>query len=134
MPYAAKHRFARISPRKARLVMDLIRGRDVDDALSMLKFSKQRVSGMIEKVIRSAVANANEQETANIRNTLYVAKAWVDPGPVIKRFQPKDRGKAYPINKRTSHLVVTVDEREEGVSAPVSLKKAVGARPGKARR
>ena len=133
MPYEAKHRFARIAPRKARLVMDLIRGRDVDDALSMLKFSKQRVSGMIEKVIRSAVANANEQETANIRNTLYVAKAWVDPGPVIKRFQPKDRGKAYPINKRTSHLVVTVDEREEGESAPVSLKKAVGARPGKAR-
>jgi large subunit ribosomal protein L22 len=134
MPYEAKHRFARIAPRKARLVMDLIRGRDVDDALSMLKFSKQRVSGMIEKVIRSAVANANEQETANIRNTLYVAKAWVDPGPVIKRFQPKDRGKAYPINKRTSHLVVTVDEREEGERAPVSLKKAVGARPGKARK
>ena len=132
MPYQASHRFARIAPRKARLVMDLIRGRDVDDALSMLKFSKQRVSGMIEKVIRSAVANANEQETANIRNTLYVAKAWVDPGPVIKRFQPKDRGKAYPINKRTSHLVVTVDEREEGASAP--LIKSVGGRPGKARR
>jgi large subunit ribosomal protein L22 len=134
MPYQASHRFARIAPRKARLVMDLVRGRDVDDALSMLKFSKQRVSGMIEKVIRSAVANANEQETANIRNTLYVAKAWVDPGPVIKRFQPKDRGKAYPINKRTSHLVVTVDEREENEVAPVSLKKAVGARPGKARK
>ena len=91
--------------------MDLIRGRDVDDAIAMLKFSKQRASGMIEKVIRSAVANANEQETAQIRNTLYVAKAWVDPGPVIKRFMPKDRGKAYPIMKRTSHLVVTVDER-----------------------
>ena len=132
MPYEAKHRFARISPRKARLVMDLVRGRDVDDALSMLKFSKQRVSGMIEKVIRSAVANANEQETANIRNTLFVAKAWVDPGPVIKRFQPKDRGKAYPINKRTSHLVVTVVEREEGETAP--RKSSVGARPGKARR
>jgi large subunit ribosomal protein L22 len=132
MPYQASHRFARIAPRKARLVMDLIRGRDVDDALSMLKFSKQRVSGMIEKVIRSAVANANEQETANIRNTLYVAKAWVDPGPVIKRFQPKDRGKAYPINKRTSHLVVTVDEREEGEPAP--RKSSVGARPGKARK
>ena len=132
MPYQASHRFARIAPRKARLVMDLIRGRDVDDALSMLKFSKQRVSGMIEKVIRSAVANANEQETANIRNTLYVAKAWVDPGPVIKRFQPKDRGKAYPINKRTSHLVVTVDERGEGERAP--LIKSVGGRQGKARK
>ena len=133
MAYQASHRFARISPRKARLVMDLVRGRDVDDAIAMLKFSKQRVSGMIEKVIRSAVANANEQEAAPIRQTLYVAKAWVDPGPVIKRFQPKDRGKAYPINKRTSHLVVTIDEREEGEKAPVSLKKAVGARHGKAR-
>ena len=111
MPYQASHRFARIAPRKARLIMDLVRGRDVDDAIALLKFSKQRASGMIEKVIRSAVANANEQETAQIRNTLYVAKAWVDPGPVIKRFQPKDRGKAYPIQKKTSHLVVELGER-----------------------
>ena len=131
MPYQASHRFARIAPRKARLVMDLIRGRDVDDALSMLKFSKQRVSGMIEKVIRSAVANASEQDVAGSRNALYVAKAWVDPGPTIKRFQPKDRGKAYSINKRTSHLVVTVDEREDG--AAYRPKRVVGGRPGKAR-
>jgi large subunit ribosomal protein L22 len=113
MAYVSKHRFARIAPRKARLVMDLIRGRDVDDALSMLRFSKKRASEMVEKVIRSAVANANEQETAPIRNTLFVSKAHVDPGPIIKRFQPKDRGKAYPIMKRTSHLVVEVDERAE---------------------
>jgi large subunit ribosomal protein L22 len=112
MPFQAKHRFARIAPRKARRLMDLVRGRNVDDALAMLRFSKQRASGMIEKVIRSAVANANEQETAAPRNALYVAKAWVDPGPIIKRFQPKDRGKAYSIHKRTSHLVVTLDERE----------------------
>jgi large subunit ribosomal protein L22 len=111
MPFTAKHRFARISPRKARLLMNLVRGRDVDDAINLLKFAKQRSSGMIEKVIRSAVANANEQEVAPSRNTLYVAQAWVDPGPVIKRFQPKDRGKAYSIKKRTSHLVVTLDER-----------------------
>jgi large subunit ribosomal protein L22 len=111
MPYQSKHRFARIAPRKARLLMDLIRGRDVDDAINMLKFSKQRASGMIEKVVRSAVANATEQSTAPSRNTFYVAKAWVDPGPTIKRFQPKDRGKAYSIMKRTSHLVVTIDER-----------------------
>src|SRR4029077_7511908 len=113
MPFQAKHRFARIAPRKARLVMDLIRGRDVDDAITLLRFSKQSVSGMIENGIPPAVANANEQDPAPSRNTLYVAKAWVDPGPVIKRFQPKDRGKAYPINKRTSHLVVTIDEREK---------------------
>jgi len=112
MAYQAKHRFARISPRKARLVMGLIRGRDVDDALTLLRFSKQRASVMIEKVVRSAVANANEQEVP-ARQTLYVAGAWVDPGPVIKRFQPKDRGKAYSIKKRTSHLVVTLDERQQ---------------------
>ena len=131
MPFHAKHRFARIAPRKARLVMDLVRGRDVDDAISLLKFSKQRVAIMIEKVIRSAVANANEQEAAAPRNTLFVAQAWVDPGPVIKRFQPKDRGKAYSIMKRTSHLVVTIDERGEGEKTPKF--KSVGARPGKAR-
>jgi large subunit ribosomal protein L22 len=110
--YRASHRYARISPRKARLLMDLVRGRDVDDAITLLRFSKQRASGMIEKVIRSAVANANERP-APPRNTLFVAKAWVDPGPVIKRFQPKDRGKAYPIKKRTSHLIVALDQREE---------------------
>jgi large subunit ribosomal protein L22 len=131
MPFQAKHRFARISPRKARLLMDLVRGRDVDDALTLLRFSKQRVSGMIEKVIRSAVANASEQEVAASRNTLFVAEARVDPGPVIKRFQPKDRGKAYPINKRTSHLVVSIDERGEG--ATYRPKRVVGGRPGKAR-
>ena len=112
MPFEAKHRFARIAPRKARLLMNLIRGRDVDDAITLLKFSKQRASVLVEKVVRSAVANQAEQAVAPSRNTLYVAAAWVDPGPVIKRFQPKDRGKAYPINKRTSHLVVKVDERE----------------------
>ena len=112
MPFTAKHRFARIAPRKARLLMNLVRGRDVDDAITMLKFAKQRASGMVEKVIRSAVANANEQEVASRRNSLYVAAAWVEPGPIIKRFQPKDRGKAYSIKKRTSHLVVTVDERD----------------------
>ena len=132
MPYQASHRFARIAPRKARLIMDLIRGRDVDDAIAMLKFSKQRASGMVEKVIRSAVANANEQETANIRNTLYVAKAWADPGPIIKRFQPKDRGKAYPIQKKTSHLCVELGEREEGEKTP--RIRSVGGRPGKARK
>jgi large subunit ribosomal protein L22 len=92
--------------------MDLIRGRDVDDALNMLRFSKKRASVFVEKVIRSAVANANEQEVPT-RNTLFVEKAWVDPGPIIKRFQPKDRGKAYPIQKKTSHLVVELGEREE---------------------
>ena len=109
MAFKATHRFARIAPRKARLVMDLIRGRDVDDALAMLQFSKKRAAVLIDKVVRSAVANASEQEADT--NTLFVKECWVDPGPIIKRFQPKDRGKAYAIQKKTSHLVVALDER-----------------------
>lgn len=109
MAYKAMHRFARISPRKARLVMDLIRGRKVDDALNVLAFSKKRAAVMIDKVVRSAVANAAEQEAE--ADDLVIKECWVDDGPVIKRFQPKDRGKAYPIKKRTSHLVVSLDVR-----------------------
>jgi large subunit ribosomal protein L22 len=127
MAFQAKHRFARIAPRKARLLMDLIRGRDVDDAIAMLQFSKQRASGMIEKVVRSAVANAAEQEVRT-QNALYVRECWVDPGPIIKRFQPKDRGKAYSILKRTSHLCVTVDERADGTRPGATGRGSTGRR------
>ena len=109
MPFRATHKFARIAPRKARLILDLIRGRDVDDALALLKFSKKRAAVLVDKVVRSAVANAGEQEADT--GALFVKEAWADPGPTMKRFQPKDRGKAYSIMKRTSHLVVTLDER-----------------------
>ena len=109
MAFTSKHRFARIAPRKARLVMDLIRGRSVDDALNLLRFSKRRAAAMIEKVVKSAVANATEKEIDT--DELIVKECWVDPGPIIKRFQPKDRGKAYAIQKKTSHLVVSVEER-----------------------
>lgn len=108
--FLAKHRFARIAPRKAALLTDLIRGRNVDDALTVLKFSKQRAAVLIGKVLQSAVANASEQE-ADTRS-LVVTRCWVDPGPMMKRFQPKDRGKAYSILKRTSHLCVEVGERK----------------------
>lgn len=110
MAYVAKHRYARIAPRKARLLADMVRGRKVDDALTMLQFAKQRASGMIAQVIKSAAANATEKEADGRK--LVVTKCWIDPGPVIKRFQPKDRGKAYSIMKRTSHIVVEVDERD----------------------
>src|SRR5437868_4718304 len=113
MPFEAKHKYCRIAPRKARLIVDLVRGRNVDEAITLLQFSKQRASGLVEKVIRSAVANANEQDVSVKRNALYVSAAWVDPGPTIKRFMPKDRGKAYDIMKRTSHICVTVDERKK---------------------
>jgi len=113
MPYTAKHNYARISARKARLVMDLVRGRDVDDALSMLQFSKKRAGVFVGKVIKSAVANFNnDDQNARARNALFISEARADEGPTIKRFQPKDRGKAHPIMKRTSHLVISVEERE----------------------
>ena len=109
MAFKATHRYARIAPRKARLILDLIRGRDVEDALALLKFSKKRAAVLVDKVVRSAVANAGEQEADT--DSLYVKEAWADPGPTMKRFMPKDRGKAYNIMKRTSHLVVSLEER-----------------------
>jgi large subunit ribosomal protein L22 len=109
MAFKATHRYARIAPRKARLILDLIRGRDVEDALALLKFSKKRAAVLVDKVVRSAVANAGEQEADT--GALFVKDAWADPGPTMKRFMPKDRGKAYNIMKRTSHLVVSLEER-----------------------
>jgi len=108
MAWQARHRFARISPRKARLIADMIRGRDVQDALNILKFLPHRAAGMISKVLTSAVANANEAE-ADVER-LYVQEARVDEGPTIKRWRPKDRGRAFMIRKRTSHIVVAVEE------------------------
>jgi len=108
MGWQAKHRFARTSARKARLIADMIRGRDVQDALNVLKFSPHRAAVMVSKVLTSAVANANEQE-ANVES-LVVSEARVDEGPTIKRWHPKDRGRAHPIMKRTSHIVVAVEE------------------------
>jgi len=109
MPYTNTHRMARISPRKARLVIDTIRGLPVDEAIVRLQMSKQRAAVLIERGLRAAIANADEQE-ADVRR-LIVSEAKVDAGPTIKRFQPKDRGRAHPIKKRTSHITVAVDER-----------------------
>ncbi len=90
--------------------MDMIRGREVDDALSVLEFNKRRAGHMIGKVVRSAVASFNDNpENAGTRSALVITEARADEGPTIKRFQPKDRGKAHPIMKRTSHLIISVD-------------------------
>jgi large subunit ribosomal protein L22 len=109
MGWNAKFRYARISARKARLIIDLIRGRKVQEALNILKFTHNRAAGMISKTLASALANANEAE-ANVE-ALVVTEARIDDGPVMKRWQPKDRGRAHKILKRTSHIVVEVDER-----------------------
>jgi large subunit ribosomal protein L22 len=110
MSFSATHRFARIAPRKARLVADLIRGKRVDAALTELEFSKKRAAYYFRNVLRSAIANAEEQD-ADVTE-LVVVESRVDEGPTIKRFQPKDRGRAHPIMKRTSHLHVSVDAEE----------------------
>jgi large subunit ribosomal protein L22 len=89
-------------------VADLIRGRHVDDALHVLTFTKKRASLMVRKVLRSAIANADEQE-ADVTG-LYVQEVRVDEGPRIFRWREKDRGRAHPFQRRTSHIVVTVDQ------------------------
>jgi large subunit ribosomal protein L22 len=109
MSYQAIHRYARIAPRKARLVADMIRGKRIDEALTSLQFSKQRAAWYFRAVLKSAIANAEEQE-ADVHR-LYVSESRVDKGPVIKRWRPKDRGRAHPIQKHTSHLHVTVEAR-----------------------
>ena len=111
MAWQAKHRFARISARKVRLIVDMVRGEDVTEALNILKFTPNRAAGMIDKVLRSAVANADNAE-ADVES-LYVQKAMIDEGPTIKRFHPKDRGRAHSIMKRTSHITVVVEEARE---------------------
>jgi len=110
MAWTATHRYARISARKARLVAALIRGRRCDDAVALLKFTHKRAAVMIDKVLKSAMASANEQEAT--MSALYVSVARVDDGPIIKRFRPKDRGRAHSIQKRTSHIIVAVAEKE----------------------
>ncbi len=107
MPWQAIHRYARISPRKARPVANMIRGLDVQDALNMLKFMPDRAAGMISKVLNSAVANADEAEADVDR--LYIYDARIDQGISLRRWRPKDRGRAHPINKPTSHITVVVE-------------------------
>jgi large subunit ribosomal protein L22 len=108
--FTATHRYARIAERKVRLVADMIRGMDCDQALEALRFEHKRAARFVEKVLKSAIASANEAE-ADV-GALFIAESRVDPGPIIKRFRPKDRGRAHSIQKRTSHIVVGVAERD----------------------
>lgn len=112
MAWKAVHRFARISPPKVRLIVDLIRGRDVNEAMNILQFTPNRAAYLVRKVLTSAVANADEAE-ADVE-LLYVQQAHVDEAPVLRRWRPKDRGRAFPIRKRNSHITVVVEEATEG--------------------
>lgn len=102
----------RIAPRKARLVVDLIRGKQVGEAMAILKFTPKAGSPIIEKVLKSAIANAEHNYDLDLE-TLYVSEAYVNEGPTMKRFRPRAKGSASPIHKRTSHITIVVSEKEE---------------------
>ena len=105
-------RFVRVSPMKARRIADLVRGLDVDDALSLLQFSPQAASEPLLKAVESAVANAESGESIE-RGTLVVSQGLLDEGPTMKRWRPRAQGRAARINKRTSHITVVVQPRPE---------------------
>src|SRR6266545_36939 len=107
----ASARFVRVSPFKARRVIDLIRGLHVDEARRVLQFTPRAAALPVKKVLDSAIANA-EHNYQLPADTLFVAKAYVDEGPTLNRFRPRALGRAYRIRKRTSHITVVVDSRE----------------------
>jgi large subunit ribosomal protein L22 len=108
MAYSAVHRYAQISPRKVRPIADLIRGRFADDALAILRFQPNRGARMLEKVLRSALANAEDRRAPNLSH-LMVAEVRVDGGPLFRRMRPKARGMASIIKKRMSHIHIVLE-------------------------
>ena len=120
-------RHVRVAPRKARRVVDLIRGRNAVEAVSVLTFAEQAASDPVKKVLQSAVANARVKadktaEAFDERN-LVVTEAYVDEGPTMKRFRPRAQGRASRINKRTSHITVVVTHAETAKPAKKSTAK-----------
>lgn len=113
MEAKAKVRFVRVPPRKAREVMDLIRNKNTEEAKGLLKLSSKEAASVMEKLLNSACANAENNFDLDPDN-LYIAKGWVDEGPTLKRFRPRAMGRATPINKRTSHITMVVKEKKEG--------------------
>lgn len=104
-------RYVRISPRKVQIVANLIRGKDVNEALAILKFTPKKAARLLEKVVKSALANAENNFDMD-RDKLYIAQVYANQGPTLKRWRPRAQGRAYPILKRTSHIGVVLKERE----------------------
>ena len=105
-------KFARISPRKVRLVADAIRGKDVSEAIEVLKFTRKRSAPILNRLIWSAVNNAKEKKSSIDPDQLFVKFITVDGGPTLRRWRPRAHGRATRIRKRTSHIRVVLDERE----------------------
>ena len=120
MEAKASARFVRVTPMKARRVVNLIRGKQAEEALAILKFAPQAASEPVYKIVASAVANARQKATQQglpfREEELFISEAFVNEGPTMKRTQPRAQGRAYRINKRTSHITVVVatPEKEEG--------------------
>lgn len=110
MVSTAKLRYARMSPQKVRLVAALIRGKDVEEALNILQFTPKSSAPPLAKLVKSAVANADQRGDVNV-DKLYISHVSVDGGPLIKRWRPRAMGRATPILKRTSHITVALDLR-----------------------
>jgi large subunit ribosomal protein L22 len=108
MAYEAVHRFAQISPRKVRSLADMIRGKLADEALEILKYQPHRGARLLEKVLRSALANAEDRRAPNL-SSLAIVDVRVDGGPMSRRLRPKARGMASTIKKRTSHIRVALE-------------------------
>jgi large subunit ribosomal protein L22 len=106
-------RYVRIAPRKVRLVVDLIRGKEVGEAIAILRHTPKSSSPVLEKLINSALANAENNHNMDVNN-LYISEAYVDEGPTMKRFMPRAMGRAARILKRTSHITVVLSEKKEG--------------------
>lgn len=104
-------KFARISARKVKIVTDLIRGKDVDEALAIVKFTPKAASVIIEKLLKSAIANAENNHDMKHEN-LYVAEIYANQGPTLKRIRPAAKGSAVRIRKRTSHITIVLKEKE----------------------
>jgi large subunit ribosomal protein L22 len=104
-------RFVRVAPRKARLVVDLIRGRKAAEALTLLKFTPRHAARVVEKLLKSAVANADQKEMGDV-DDLVVSRAFVDGGPTLKRFMPRAMGRSSAIHKRTSHITLVLSAQE----------------------
>ena len=115
MEAKAQARYVRVTPQKARRVVDLIRGKQAQEAVAVLEFAPQAVSETVRKVVQSAIANARVKAQAASEpfdeRLLVVQTAFVDEGPTLKRFRPRAQGRAYRINKRTSHITVVVAPR-----------------------
>lgn len=109
MEVRASTRFVRVSPQKARMVIEVVKGQPVEHSLNLLKFMPQKAAGIIEKTIRSAVANADQQNLDV--DTLVVRNIVADQGPMLKRYRARARGRGSRILKRTSHITVTLAER-----------------------